>query len=106
MASDNIRAALRNLYINLAVSLLVFGYQFMKEMLIATALTPMISRILFCAALLCLIGWILFLGHCCGELVRELQNSNYHYLWSFLPFFLPILIYLIGPHILSGVSSL
>lgn len=93
MASDNIRATLRNLYINAVVSLMILGYFFLSDLLVLTTLTQNMERILFWAAIAALVAWILFLGHCCGELVLELRRSNYHYLWSFLPFFLPVIAY-------------
>lgn len=93
MVSCNIRASLRNLYINATISLVIILYAALQEFLLATVATPKLEQLLSGAFIALLIAWVLFLGHCCGELVLELRRSNYHYLWSLLPFLLPVIIY-------------
>lgn len=72
---------------------MIVAYAILQEFLVATVPTPQLEQTLFWAAVAALIAWALFLGHCCGELFLELRRSNYHYLWSLLPFFLPVIFY-------------
>ncbi len=95
MVSANIRAALRNLYINGVISLMIIAWFFLQRAQILATPTAQLEQYLYLAQIAVLIAWVLFLIHCCGELVLELRRrSNYHYLWSLLPFFLPVTIYL------------
>lgn len=105
MTSNNIRATLRNLYINGVIALMIVAYAMLQEFLAVTIMTPKLENIVFWAAVAALIAWALFLGHCCGELVLELRRSNYHYMWSFLPFFLPVIFYAVQGGIANWLAE-
>lgn len=105
MLSDNIRASLRNLWINFVVSCLILGVFFISGLLKITAVTPQLDRVIYWAVIAALIAWIAFLAHCCGEAVLELRRTNYHYLWSLLPFFLPLICLLARNGILSWLAG-
>lgn len=105
MLSDNIRASLRNLWINSVVSVLILGVCFISGLFKITAITPKLDQIIYWAIIAALIAWIAFLAHCCGEMILELRRRNYHYLWSFLPFVLPLISLLARNGILAWLTS-
>lgn len=90
MVSSNIRAALRNLWINALVAATILIVFYFTNFFRLTTLTPTIGNILYWAVIAGIVAWVLFLLHCCGELYLELQKGNYPFLWSFLPFVLPV----------------
>lgn len=101
MWKDSLRAGLRNLYVNAVLAATIIVYYFIRSTLVYTQPTETISRILSIVLVAILIGWVLFFGHCVGEICLEIKRKNYSYLWTLLPFFLPPIVFLLRNPILS-----
>lgn len=101
MWKDSLRAGLRNLYVNAVLAVTIIGYYFIRDLLTYTQPTERIQSVLSIVLIVLLIGWALFFCHCIGETIVELKRKNYSYLWSLLPFVLPLLFYMLRNPILS-----
>lgn len=102
-ASWNVRTAARNLWINAVVCLVILGLFYMADFFKITTMTPEIEQYVHWAVVAIVIAWVLFLFHWFGELALALWKGNYHFLWSFLPFLLPLITFLARSTILGWI---
>lgn len=93
-SSTNVRAFLRNLWINAFVGAAIIGIYYFTDFFKITTMTSTIDTAVYWAIVGGIIAWVVFLFHWFGELVLQLRKGNYHYLWSMIPFFIPLICFL------------
>lgn len=106
MWKDTVRATLRNLYVNVVLCATIIGYYFIKRLLLYTEPTDNISSIMSIILIALIVGWALFFCHWIGETCLELKRKNYLILYSFIPFVLPPLCFLLHNPILSILPAM